>query len=179
MSAPDAALHANAVAFRGRGLLITGRAGSGKTSLSVEMMALGADLIADDRVVLRCAGGLVLLSPPDTLAGLVELRGIGIIRRDFQADVPAALVLNLNSELSSDSRAEPATREETDHDGARRLPDPVFEDLLGLKVRRISQLWRPGLAAAMILALQSGELLPGDHLPGQQNGDAMDQMSRS
>lgn len=74
-------IHASAVAVDGRGLLITGASGSGKSSLALEMMALGADLVADDRVEVRRhpEGGLIL-SAPETIRGLIEARGLGLLR---------------------------------------------------------------------------------------------------
>ena len=82
MNAPQAAaqLHASAVAVEGRGCLITGAAGSGKSTLALEMVALGAELVADDRVDIRRSGKALLLSAPASIAGLVEARGVGILR---------------------------------------------------------------------------------------------------
>ena len=74
-------IHASAVAVDGRGLLITGASGSGKSSLALEMMALGADLVADDRVgVQRHPEGGLILSAPEAIRGLIEARGLGLLR---------------------------------------------------------------------------------------------------
>lgn len=74
-------IHASAVSIEGRGLLITGASGSGKSSLALEMMALGADLVADDRVEVRShpEGGLILQAPK-AIRGLIEARGLGLLR---------------------------------------------------------------------------------------------------
>lgn len=85
MSAPPngpIVLHASAVAFENRGLLILGPSGSGKSSLAIELMALGATLIADDGVVLTPQDGALKISAPNQTAGMVEARGIGLLKAD-------------------------------------------------------------------------------------------------
>lgn len=108
-------LHATSVAICGRGVLIRGSSGSGKSRLALELIALGAVLVADDRAILTptrhsgrrkserlCNGDeadetdAILLSPPDTIAGLIEARGIGILRMPYMTDVPLELVVDLD-----------------------------------------------------------------------------------
>ena len=58
-------LHASCVAVKGRALLITGPSGTGKSALALQMMALGADLVADDQTLLQPrAGKLIATAPP-------------------------------------------------------------------------------------------------------------------
>ncbi|QUS36531.1 HPr kinase/phosphorylase [Falsirhodobacter algicola] len=83
-------VHASAVAVDGRGVLILGPSGSGKSALALRLMAAGAVLIADDRVVLRCDDGTLLADAPAALAGRIEARGIGILNA---AHAPAPLHL--------------------------------------------------------------------------------------
>ena len=78
----DELLHASAVSVAGQGLLITGASGSGKSTLALELMALGAKLIADDQVRLSTRDNRLLLTAPETLAGRVEARGLGILRSE-------------------------------------------------------------------------------------------------
>ncbi|GAD55882.1 MAG: hypothetical protein ACJASC_000668 [Limimaricola cinnabarinus] len=68
------------MAWRGRGVLITGPSGSGKSTLALALMALGCELVADDRTHITPApdGGL-WASCPATIAGLVEARGVGLL----------------------------------------------------------------------------------------------------
>lgn len=83
-------LHASAVAIGQSGLLITGPSSSGKSSLALELMALGATLVADDRVLAtpsKEAG--ILMTAPKALEGLIEARGMGLLKADFR---PARLV---------------------------------------------------------------------------------------
>ena len=86
-------LHASAVAVGGRGLLITGASGSGKSSLALQLIALGADLVADGGVVVtpRAEGGLIL-SAPKAIRGQIEARGLGILAAEPVTALAVAVV---------------------------------------------------------------------------------------
>jgi HPr kinase/phosphorylase len=77
-------LHASAVQLAGKGVVIFGASGSGKSSLALELLRQvlrdGKDawLISDDRVAFDRRGGDLIAMPPAPLAGLVEVRGSGI-----------------------------------------------------------------------------------------------------
>jgi HPr kinase/phosphorylase len=73
-------LHATCIAFDGGGVLLTGASGSGKSDLALRALEAGASLVADDRVVLTRADGRLIAEPPPQLAGLIEVRGLGILR---------------------------------------------------------------------------------------------------
>lgn len=97
-----ATVHASAVLVGARAILIRGPSGAGKSRLAWELIEAGrsgavgfARLVGDDRVHLRAAGGRLLVSPAETLAGLIELRGIGILRRDHEACAVVGLVVDL------------------------------------------------------------------------------------
>ena len=96
---PDDAinLHASCVSVSGRGCLILGASGRGKSALALELISRGARLVADDRVDLRRAGDAVLAAPPAAIAGRIEARGVGILSLPFDAEVPVALVVDLDS----------------------------------------------------------------------------------
>ena len=72
--AATATLHATAVAVDGRAALILGASGAGKSSLALQLMALGAVLVADDRTVVQRDGSHIVADVPDTLRGLIEAR---------------------------------------------------------------------------------------------------------
>ena len=91
----EASLHASAVAIGTRGLLILGQSGSGKTRLALELVALGAELVADDRVMIARFGEIAVMRPPARIAGLVELRGAGVIRHPHRASAPLWLAVDL------------------------------------------------------------------------------------
>jgi len=90
-------LHAGCVACRGRGVLILGPAGSGKSSLALQLMALGCDLVSDDRTDLVACDGRLIASPPPATAGLVEARGIGILRAQAVASAEIVWAVDLGS----------------------------------------------------------------------------------
>ncbi len=78
-------LHASAVAIGRSGLLIQGPSGAGKSSLALELMALGATLVADDRVRITASQDHgVLMTAPKELEGLIEARGLGLIKAPFR-----------------------------------------------------------------------------------------------
>ena len=86
-------LHASAVAFGPLGLVILGASGTGKSSLALELMAMGATLVADDRVIATpdLQGGL-RLSAPAPLEGLIEARGLGLLRVEHRPAMAAWVV---------------------------------------------------------------------------------------
>ena len=89
-------LHASCVAWQGRGVLILGRSGAGKSALALQLMAYGADLVADDRTELQAESDALTARPPATIAGLIEARGVGLLRVPFVAQAEIALVVDLD-----------------------------------------------------------------------------------
>lgn len=124
-------LHASCVALNGRGVLILGPSGSGKSSLSLSLMAVGAVLVADDRTWLRRQGDLVMADAPDALRGRIEARGVGILAAEACGPVPLVLVTDLG-------------REE-DH----RLPPERHTEVLGLSLPLVLGPCTPHLAAVL------------------------------
>ncbi|MEZ5685788.1 MAG: serine kinase [Paracoccaceae bacterium] len=92
-------IHASAVALDpGRGVLITGPSGAGKSALALELMALGAHLVADDRVDLWRDGDALMASAPAAIAGRIEARGVGILAAEAQERARIILVVDLAQE---------------------------------------------------------------------------------
>lgn len=93
---------ASAVAIGGRALLIEGPPGCGKSSLALALIDRGAALIGDDAVRLTLSltpsGDHLVASPPPNIAGLLELRGVGLVRLPVAEPAVAALVLELGGE---------------------------------------------------------------------------------
>ncbi len=86
-------LHASAVAFGSCGILIIGKSGAGKSSLALQLMSIGAKLVADDRVeITRFPEGGLLLGSPQSLNGLIEARGLGVLTADPVRAVARAVV---------------------------------------------------------------------------------------
>lgn len=101
-------LHATTVAVDGRGMLFLGASGSGKSSLALQMMALGADLVADNRTIVTRQGGRLVGACPPALGGLIEARGIGLLRAPPAG--PAVLVHAVDLDRSETERMPPPRR---------------------------------------------------------------------
>lgn len=84
-------LHASCAARRGHGVLLLGPAGSGKSDLLLRLIHDGFELVADDRVDIDAT----VASAPDRLAGLLEVRGLGLLRLPYCAAVPLRLAVQL------------------------------------------------------------------------------------
>jgi serine kinase of HPr protein (carbohydrate metabolism regulator) len=86
---------AGCVSIGGRGILIEGPPGSGKTSLALMLLDRGARLVGDDGVLLSIRHGRLWASPPPNTAGKLEIRGVGIV--DLPAmDAPVSLWLDIS-----------------------------------------------------------------------------------
>lgn len=145
---PAEELHASAVAVAGRGLLITGAPGAGKTTLALEMIALGATLIGDDRVRVTVQGDGLMLSVPPTTARLAEVRGFGLVRLEISPPVRLALIADLD-------RAEP-----------ERLPPVRSRILSGIACRVFLCKGKPGLAAILTCLLRAADWPGPEHFAG-------------
>ena len=88
-------IHATAVAIDGAAVLLRGPPGAGKSDLALRLIEDGARLIADDQTLLRRADNRVLVRAPATIAGLLEVRGVGIVRVDPLDEAPLALIVDL------------------------------------------------------------------------------------
>lgn len=89
-------IQASCVAIAGRAVLIQGAPGSGKSSLALALIDRGAVLVGDDGVAVSATDGVLHASPPPNIAGLIEVRNVGLLRRVTAASVPIALALRLD-----------------------------------------------------------------------------------
>jgi HPr kinase/phosphorylase len=114
-------MHGTAVAIDGEALLLRGPPGAGKSDLALRLIDGGAQLVADDQAELSRRGDRVWVRAPAVIAGLIEVRGIGILRLEAVVDAPLALLVDLVPE----ARIE-------------RLPEAAVETVFGLPVRRLA-----------------------------------------
>lgn len=135
-------LHASAVAVDGRGLLILGASGTGKSALALRMMALGARLVADDRVVVQRRGAALLASAPSALRGVIEARGVGLLKSEPLDEVALALAVDL------------------DRPAAARMPHPREISYHNLSVELIFGRELPNLDAILVQMLRCGRAGP-------------------
>lgn len=131
-------LHASAVEFDGRAVLIEGPSGSGKSGLALQLIAFGARLITDDRARLVLRDDWPWVLPPERLRGVIEARGVGLLATPASPGAPLALVVDL---------AEAETE---------RLPEPAVQILLGHEVMRLRRVDAPHFASAIVAAVKGG-----------------------
>ncbi len=125
-------LHGSAVSLGGKGVLLLGRSGGGKSDLALQMIDRGAILIADDQVRIDREGNCLVAKPPAKLAGLIEVRGVGILRLPHTKNR-----LDLAVDLDLDGEEE-------------RLPAPKTLSYCGLNLRQIQINSRCASAVAKI-----------------------------
>jgi serine kinase of HPr protein (carbohydrate metabolism regulator) len=135
MESATATVHASAVLIGNRAALIRGPAGAGKTRLALALISAGraghirfARLVADDRVEITACHGRLLLRPPATLAGLIEVRGVGIRRTDYESAALAGWVIDLDAPDAERMPALPAQTAEIDGIKLPRLAVPRGAD---------------------------------------------------
>ena len=136
-------LHASAVSRQGKAVLLIGAAGTGKSTLALELMALGADLLADDAVDLRREGSQITLSCPSSIKGKIEARKVGLLSVPSVDHARLAFIVNL------------------DKTSAGRLAPPEAQMILGVKIPLIRGKGVSGLTAIIWCLLGDGQLWPG------------------
>lgn len=102
-------MHGTAIAWLGKGVLLLGPSGSGKSDLAVRLLDAGAMLVADDLVRLESSDGRLVARAPGN-PGLIELRGQGIFRQPALGEVGIDLVIRLAPRTDSAERLPPPER---------------------------------------------------------------------
>jgi len=103
-------VHASSVAIDGRAVLISGPSGAGKSDLALRLLDRGFSLVSDDQTIVHREGDRLIASAPPSIAGKLEIRGIGIIDMEACGAVPVALLVELTSDiqrLPDDNRERP------------------------------------------------------------------------
>jgi len=124
-------IHATCVALAEHGVLIMGPPGSGKSDLALRLIDCGgrglggepvaARLVSDDQTLVMRRGGRLFGSPPETIAGKLEIRGLGIVALPYLSDCILALAVSLD----------PAARIE-------RMPGERRFELIGVAIPEVS-----------------------------------------
>ncbi len=90
-------LHATTVAIGGHGVMIVGPSGSGKSDLALRLIDRGAVLVSDDYTAFSARDGMVIATAPATIAGRIELRGVGIVETPHSTEIPVMMVVRLGA----------------------------------------------------------------------------------
>ena len=135
-------IHASCVAYDNRAVLIRGASGRGKSSLALQLMALGAGLVADDRTCLAVEDHdgqtRLMASVPDALRGRIEARGLGILNANPVGPCPVALTVDL------------------DQTETQRLPDLRHCEILSVSVPLLHMVDSSAFPAAILQYLKAG-----------------------
>ncbi len=92
-------IHATCLVVEKKGVLLLGKSGAGKSDLALRLIDEGARLVADDRVELYLARGRLKARAPKSIAGLMEVRGLGVVALPYAATTDVALAVNLGIEI--------------------------------------------------------------------------------
>ncbi len=103
----SANIHASCVTIGGRGVLLLGPSGAGKSDLALRLIDGGARLVADDRCEIFVRAGKICARAPASIAGLMEMRGLGIIALPHAKSAVITMAVRLGA-------------------GPARLPAPAF-----------------------------------------------------
>ena len=114
-------INATCVEIDSKGVLLRGPSGSGKSDLALRLIDSGANLIADDYTEVENIDGQLIAAAPEPIKGLLEVRGVGVVRTECQDGTEVALVVDLVAA-----------------DRVERLPGETFDDILGVPVRQVA-----------------------------------------
>jgi len=126
-------LHATCVAIQNKAVLISGKPGSGKSSLALHLIDRGAVLISDDQTFLVEEKGHLIAKAPSTFKGILEVRGVGLCSFPYEERAPFGLWVEICEEKVLE-----------------RLPMPAFVEYYGIKLPLLKLLKDDPLAAIKV-----------------------------
>lgn len=138
IAAKTMVMHATTVAFGGAAVLITGPSGAGKSALALQLMALGAVLVSDDKTCLQDADDGLWARAPASIKGMIEARGVGILA----ASTCEAAIVRLIVDLA--------------HEEVERLPVQRHQIVLGQTLPVLHNVKAAHFAAAILQYLKGG-----------------------
>lgn len=121
------------VAVDGSGLLLRGPSGAGKSDLALRLLAAGGRLVADDYTCIERTEAGLRATAPESLAGLLEVRGVGVVRVEALPEAPLVAVIDLVERFE-----------------VERLPVAEEEQILGVTLRRFRLAGFDSSAAAKV-----------------------------
>ena len=137
--------HASAVVFGPGGtdpapfgVLIEGPSGSGKSALALQLIALGATLVADDRTRIAARDGWPWLYAPERMRGVIEARGVGLLAVPHLTAAPLRLIVDMGEVETA------------------RLPEPLDRDLFGQRIRYLRRVDGPHFAGSIVALWKGG-----------------------
>ena len=131
-------MHATCVTVGARAVLIRGASGRGKSGLALQLLAMGAVLVADDRTRLWRQGDALMADAPGSIRGRIEARGLGILRVPSSGPVPVVLLVDLDVTATA------------------RLPPSAYETVMGVVLPRIETVPYAHFPATILLYLKHG-----------------------
>jgi len=112
-------MHATCVDINGSGVLIVGRSGSGKSSLAINLIALGSTLVADDQCEIVKKNNKLSVFKPTSLPSSIEIRGVGLVSLPMAVETSLDWVVNM------------------DEAETQRMPDTQFTEIDGTRIPTI------------------------------------------
>ena len=111
-------IHATSVSIGGHAVLLEGPSGAGKSDLALRLIDRGAVLVSDDYTLLTRTDDLLLASAPATIAGQIEVRGVGILPLSCAGPISVAMIVRLARDVE-------------------RLPEPMTRLIVGVSILEI------------------------------------------
>ncbi len=133
-------IHATTIAHAGRAALIRGASGTGKSGLALQLIALGATLVSDDRTQLLRKDAQLIADAPDSIRGRIEARSVGILAAEPAGPTPVFLVIDM------------------DHAETDRLPPLREVEIAGIVLPRQRKVALPHFPAAIMAYLEHGRI---------------------
>ena len=130
-------VHASCVDVNGSGVLIVGRSGSGKSSLAINLIALGSKLVADDQCELVRENNSFCISKPASLPKSIEIRGVGLVSVPVVKETSLDWVVNM------------------DEVEKERMPNPRFTEIGGFRVPTVFGKEMDGLASRIYVLVSN------------------------
>ena len=121
MSEEAVLVHATSIAFDGYAALLRGPSGSGKSDLALRLIDAGARLVSDDQTRIWRENEALMVRAPQPIAGLLEVRGIGIVRVEALPQARLALLVDLVAPQH-----------------VERMPEPRKETIFGIALLRVA-----------------------------------------